>query len=135
MPSAVMGYPYQKNGRFFADFRFHRSKSMEVSSLLMNCLETYDESALEFIVSGSGEILFIKEMNALIPLSLITNSVRTINENLLEKSLSANKGIVQIEKRRRQISCTDLPEFPPIEKDGAMIISDEGDGGRTADGL
>ena len=35
MPSVIMGYLYLKNGKIFADFRFHKSKSIEISALLL----------------------------------------------------------------------------------------------------
>ena len=126
MPSVIMGYLYLKNGHFFADFRFHRSMSMKVSSLLMNCLEKNEESAIESIVSDSGEIQFLKEMNALIPLSLITYSIPTVNDDPLEKCLYVNQGIGQAEKKAGTKYRTLIyTNSSPIEKDGVTTISEE----------
>ncbi|MHB1709254.1 MAG: hypothetical protein ACYCT2_07255 [Thermoplasmataceae archaeon] len=126
MPSVIMGYLYLKNGRFFADFRFHRSMSLEISSLLMNYLEKNGESAIESIVSNSGEIPFLKEMNALIPLSLITYSIPTVNDDPLEKCLSVNQGIGQgAKKAGTRYRALIYMNSPPIETDGVRTISEE----------
>ena len=126
MPSVIMGYLYLKNWRFFADFRFHRSRSLEVSSLLMNCLEKNEERAIESIVSDSGEIQFLKEMNALIPLSLITYSIPTVNDDPLEKCLSVNQGIGQAEKEAEtKYRALIYMNSHPIETDSVTTISEE----------
>ena len=126
MPSVIMGYLYLENGRFFADFRFHRSRSIEVSSLLMDCLEKNGESAIASMVPDSGEIQFLNEMNALIPLSLITYSIPTVNDDSLEKCLSVNQGIGQAEKKAgAKYRALIYTNSPLIEKDGATTISEE----------
>jgi len=126
MPSAVMGYLYLKNGRLFADFRFHQSKSTEVSGLLMTHLEKDEETAIESIFPGSGEISFLSGMNALIPLSMIKYSIPAMNDDPLEKCLSMNGGIAQVEKKAGvKYRALIYLNSHPIEMDGIRTISDE----------
>jgi hypothetical protein len=124
MPSVVMGYLYLKNGRFFADFRFHPSKSSDISSLLMNRLEKDEGIAIESLFPGSGEVSFLTEMNAQTPLSLVRYSV-PIYDDPLEKCLLTGDGIAQVEKKAGvKYRALIYLESPPDEKDYVTKIVD-----------
>ncbi len=126
MPSVIMGYLYLKNGKIFADFRFHKSKSIEISALLLKGIGRGKEIVVESLFAPSGEISFLSEMNTRNPLSMITYSTPSVADDPLEKCLSMNGGIAQIEKKAGvKYRALVYLDSSPIEKDSVRAISEE----------
>ncbi|MHB1439467.1 MAG: hypothetical protein ACYCSO_06490 [Cuniculiplasma sp.] len=126
IPSVIMGYLYLKNGKLFADFRFHRSKSIEVQGLLIKGIESGKEIAIKYLSAVSGEISFLSQMNILTPLSMIIYSAPSIGDDPLEKCLSIDGGIAQIEKKAGiKYRALIYLDSSPKEKDSLKAISEE----------
>ena len=126
MPSVVMGYLYLKNGKLFADFRFHRSKSIEISGLLMKGIERGKEITIESLFAPSGEISFLSEMNTFTPLSLVIFSIPSIVDDPLEKCLSMDGGIAELEKKAGiKYRALIYLDSSPKEKDSLKAIYEE----------
>ena len=99
IPSVIMQHLYLKNGKLFIDLRFHESKSAEISNLIIEHLTEDGKIALESLTPRSGAISFLSEMNSMIPITFISYSVPLLNADPLERLLSADDSIAEIEKK------------------------------------
>ena len=125
IPSVIMQHLYLENGKLFLDLRLHDSKTNELSGFIMDHLAD-GEIALESLVPGSGAISFLTEMNSRIPISLISYSIPAFNEDPIERCLSANDSIAEIEKKPGpDYRALVFSKSPITDKDELITISEE----------
>ena len=129
IPSVIMQHLYLANGKLFLDLRFHDSRSKEISDFIMDHLaDGGGEIALESLVPGSGAISFLTEMNSRIPISLISYSIPAFNEDPVERCLSSNDSVAEIEKKPGpDYRALIFSKSPITEKDDLITISEEDD--------
>ena len=127
IPSVIMQHLYLKNGKLFLDLRFHQSRSGEISDFIMDHLaEAVGEITLESMVSGSGAISFLTEMNSRVPITFISYSIPAFNEDPVERCLSSNDSIAEIEKKPGpDYRALIFSKSPITKKDELITISEE----------
>ena len=127
IPSVIMQNLYLQNGKFMFDIRFHRSRSSEVSSIIMDHLADDDgKIALESFTLRSGAISFLTGMNSKVPLTLITYSIPAFNEDPIERCLSSDDSIAEIEKKPgSNYRALIFSKSPITERDDLITISEE----------
>ncbi len=116
-----------KNGKLFLDLRFHESRTSEISDFIMDHLaDGGGEIALESLVPGSGAISFLTEMNSRVPIALISYSIPALNEDPVERCLSANDSIAEVEKKPGpDYRALIFSKSPITGKDDLITISEQ----------
>ncbi len=126
IPSVIMQHLYLKNGRLVLDFRFHASRLNEVSDFIMDHLADGGEFVLESLVPRSSAISFLMRMNSMVPITLISFSIPALNEDPIERCLSSNDSIAEVEKKPGpNYRALIYSKSPITEKDDLITISEE----------
>ncbi len=128
IPSVIMQHIYLEDGRLFIDLRFHEGRSQDISDLIRNYWGDGERKiALEALIPRSGAVSFLKEVNSRTPLTLIIYSIPAFNRDPIERYLSSNDSIAEIEKKPGPNYRALIFSKSPIKKEDDLITISEKD--------
>ena len=123
-PSIVMSYVHLELDTLYIDFRFHSSRTREISDSVFGYLKTSNMIEIEQLSTGSGAFSFLEEISARTPLSMIEFSFPVQNDDLIYNSLSENNGVGEVQKKPgRDYSMLLYLESPAKNMKGLSLVS------------